>query len=309
MKVAESAITQPINAMPAAPQSPELTALLASHPFPSFFIVGPPRTGTSWLHDALTGRAVLPANSKETRFFDRHFHRGFAWYLTRFSASQGAIPVGEVAPTYFASYDARNRIAKYIPQAKIVCIFRNPVERVLSLYRLKRAYAMFRWNFEQAINGDPELMQSAQYVTNLIAWQRSFGAEHVLATIFDDLQQDPQGYLNSIADFVGIPRFAIPGSLTLPVNDSASMTHPRNYYFTRGATFLAEWCKARSLDRVVSTLKKTRLRNLVLSGGPSFTEAPRELVCKLAELLRPEVEALEAVLNRDLSAWKLPIAH
>jgi hypothetical protein len=48
--------------------------------------------------------------------------------------------MGEVAPTYFASNEARERLANTIPDAKIVCIFRNPVDRILSLYRLKRAY-------------------------------------------------------------------------------------------------------------------------------------------------------------------------
>lgn len=31
---------------------------------PSFFIIGPPRTGSSWLHEVLAKRAVLPSPSK-----------------------------------------------------------------------------------------------------------------------------------------------------------------------------------------------------------------------------------------------------
>jgi hypothetical protein len=65
------------------------------------------------------------------------------WYLAHFPASPEKQTMGEVAPTYFASARARERIAKLIPDAKVVCVFRNPVERVLSLYRLKRAYGMF----------------------------------------------------------------------------------------------------------------------------------------------------------------------
>ena len=59
--------------------------------------------------------------------------------------------MGEIAPTYFASSEARERIARVTPAANIVCIFRNPVERIQSLYRVKRAYGMIPWNFEQAI--------------------------------------------------------------------------------------------------------------------------------------------------------------
>src|SRR5215467_11453066 len=46
---------------------------------PSFFIVGPPRTGTSWLHEILQSHTCLP-RVKETRFFDERFDRGVAWY-------------------------------------------------------------------------------------------------------------------------------------------------------------------------------------------------------------------------------------
>src|SRR5882724_7339456 len=43
---------------------------------PSFFVIGPPRTGTSWLHEVLSKRASLSHPTKETRFFDRYFDRG-----------------------------------------------------------------------------------------------------------------------------------------------------------------------------------------------------------------------------------------
>src|SRR3954471_18360309 len=38
---------------------------------PSFFVIGPPRTGTSWLHQVLKDHAVLPRSTKETHFFDK----------------------------------------------------------------------------------------------------------------------------------------------------------------------------------------------------------------------------------------------
>jgi len=47
---------------------------------PEFFVVGPPRTGTSWLYEMLRGQVILPRTTKETRFFDTDFHRGLDWY-------------------------------------------------------------------------------------------------------------------------------------------------------------------------------------------------------------------------------------
>jgi hypothetical protein len=69
--------------------------------------------------------------SKETRFFDIHFHRGTKWYLAHYQPSGESQRKGEVAPTYFASVAARERTALMAPQAKIVCVFRHPVDRIV----------------------------------------------------------------------------------------------------------------------------------------------------------------------------------
>jgi LPS sulfotransferase NodH len=273
---------------------------------PSFFVVGPPRTGTTWLHEVLSEHTVLPHPTKETRFFDNHFDRGFDWYRAHFPASTEHRLAGEVAPTYFASSLARERIADAVPDAKVICIFRNPVDRVVSLYRLKRAYGMIPWNFEEAIVRDSELMESSKYGTNLKAWLHTFGPDRVLATVYDDLRDEPQAYLDSVADFIGMPRFELSASQTDPVFASEHMTLPRNYYRTRSATAMAEWLKLRQLDTVVAAVKKSPLLKLVLGGGPPFAKLSRDVTLKLHDHFRPEVEELEALLQRDFSAWKLP---
>jgi hypothetical protein len=272
---------------------------------PSFFIVGPPRTGTSWLHEILSERTLLPHPTKETRFFDLHFRRGLEWYRAHYPKATDGLPMGEVAPTYFASPEARQRISITAPDARIVCIFRDPVARMLSLYRLKLAYGMIRWSFEEAASRDTELINTSQYVTHLKAWQRDLGREQVLPAIYDDLENDAQSFLNRLLDFIGIPRFDLAHSHHQFVHASEAMTLPRNYYRTKAATALADWLKAWRFDRVVDSVKRSRLQKLFLGGGTSFAEPSPKFIATLYERFRPEVEKLEAILNRDLSAWKI----
>jgi len=271
---------------------------------PSFFIVGPPRTGTSWLHEVLRARVILPAATKETRFFDTHFQRGLDWYLAHYPRTTNGRRVGEVAPTYFASIEARERIARLIPAARIVCIFRDPVERILSLYRVKRAYGLIPWNFEQAIVEDPEFMDTSRYSENYRAWQNAVGPEQVLATVYDDLRDDPQSFVDKLVDFIGVPRFTLTAAQYRSIHASESMTHPRNYMRTRTATRLAEWLKAQRFDKLVAAVRDSPLRQFFLSGGPPFTELPADLAVRLYERFRPEVENLERILQRDLVGWK-----
>lgn len=271
---------------------------------PSFFIIGPPRTGTTWLHEILRHRAILPKGTKETRFFDIHFQRGLRWYQAHYPSPNGTQVVGEVAPTYFASRPACHRIQDVVPTAKVVCIFRNPVDRIVSLYRVKRAYGFIPWNFEEALRRDPELIESGRYATHLRAWQRAFGPDQILTTFYDDLRSDPQEFVNVLADFIGIPRFTLPTHALKAIYTSESMTHPRSYYRTHRATVLADWLKARRLGHLVGLINSSPFRKLFLGGGARFAQPTQEVSKSVYELFDSEIEQLETLVNRDLSGWK-----
>jgi Sulfotransferase domain len=271
---------------------------------PSFFVIGPPRTGTSWLREVLRERATLPWPVKETRFFDSHFHRGFDWYLAHFERTAADRVWGEVAPTYFASAEARNRIARAIPEARVVCVFRNPVERVLSLYRLKRAYGLIPWDLEGALTYDPELIESGKYASHLQAWWQTLGENQILVTFHEDLSSQPQTFVDLVADFIKVPRCKLQTRHERQIHGSAGMTQPRHYHLTRSATRTADWLKAQHMGRVVMKAKKSPLIKVFLGGGRPFKEPGVGLRRKIAEIFRPEVDELEVMLNRDLSEWK-----
>jgi hypothetical protein len=67
---------------------------------------------------------------------------------------------------------------------------------------------------------------------------------------------------------------------------------------------MADWLKARRMDRMVAAFKGSRLRKLVLGGGPPLPQLPAEVSKRLYEMFRPEVEELEEMTQRDLSRWK-----
>jgi len=271
---------------------------------PSFFIIGPPRTGTTWLHNVLSQCASLSHPTKETRFFDKHFELGLAWYRSHFRKVPDGRVIGEVAPTYFASPQARERIARIIPQAKIVCVFRNPVDRVVSLYRLKRAYGLIRWTFDEALRHDPELLETSRYAFHLQEWKRTFGGTQVMVTLHEDIESDSQSYLDRLANFIGLPRLKLQSTQLRHVLTAEEMTEPRHYYWTRGALLMSEWARKRRLDCVVATAKRLGGLKLFIGGGRTFSELSPLQKEKLRELFRPEVDQLEAMLNRSFATWK-----
>ena len=156
---------------------------------PSFIHVGPPRTGTTWLHEVLTGHIGLPSE-KETRFFDARYDRGVEWYCNLFVDYPADVPAGEMGPTYFSNAVARERIKFHIPECKIIITFREPAARLYSLYRLLRSERRPTddtfdgyWSFQ--INCGADL---CSYATQLKRWQATFGKSRVLVLFYEYLR-------------------------------------------------------------------------------------------------------------------------
>ena len=176
---------------------------------PTFIHVGPPRTGTTWLHEALMGHIGLPSK-KETRFFSVHYDRGVEWYCNLFGDYPPDVPAGEIAPTYFSDAVARERIKRHIPDCKIIVTFREPAARLYSLYRLIRSgnrpvSDTFDGFWRLQIDCGVDL---CSYAAHLRRWQAAFGKSQVLVLLYEDLASNPQGYLDAVCDFIGARRIA-----------------------------------------------------------------------------------------------------
>lgn len=274
---------------------------------PSFLGVGPPRTGTTWLHETLVGRANLPASNKEIHFFDRCYEFGLEWYAGNFVQSSPLV-TGEICPTYFASDTARARIAELTPRPRILCTFRDPVVRMFSLYKIKRAYGDIACDFDEALRRDPELMESSRYAHHLAEWHRIFGRENVMAAFYEDFARDQQGYLDRIVDFLGIPRFKLEERHEEKVHSSEGSAIPRSLALTRFGSNVAGWLKARHLGGVVESVKHSSLMSLFVGGNDHIPPLEKAQALALRTDFRGEIEALEELVGRDLSIWKAPLA-
>jgi hypothetical protein len=276
---------------------------------PDFIGVGPPRTATTWLHEVLSGHVGLPEGVKETDFFVWQYSKGLEWYAAHFRNCPSGRPIGEFSPNYFAGAQTRERIARDIPGCKIICTLRDPVERTYSHYRKMREGDYFSGSFEECLEKRPEVLDWSKYASQVREWCRLFRADNVLVLIQDDLKSNPQDYLNQVCDFIQIPVIQLTNSASQDNKVNAIPSLPRNPRIARSARIVRDRLQKRGYYALVNSLKSKRLRNFLFSGGPSF-EPPRvETDERLREFFRPEIEALEDMLARDLSPWKSPAKH
>jgi len=117
---------------------------------PDFFIAGAPKAGTTAVHAALARHPALYMSAvKEPKFFltdgppparggpgDVQTYREHVWqrddYEALFAAAPAGILRGESTPFYLYNRDAQRRIRALIPDARLIVILRDPVERAHS---------------------------------------------------------------------------------------------------------------------------------------------------------------------------------
>ncbi len=161
-------------------------------------------------------------------------------------------PAGEMGPTYFSNAIARERIKHDIPDCKIIVTFREPAARLYSLYRLLRSERRpvndtfdGYWRFQ--INCGADL---CSYATHLKRWQATFGKSRVLVLFYEDLSSNPQGYLDTVCDFVGARRIAL---------DRSECRRRKSLFRSRRRPLQPDCASARS-RRSIGSLVTARVR-------------------------------------------------
>jgi hypothetical protein len=129
---------------------------------PGFIMIGAQRGGTTTLFRMLTAHPqVLSAtHRKGVNYFDLNYGRGMRWYrghfpvaqLARIRAAGQEEPVAFEASGYYMYHPfALERMARDLPDVRLVAILRDPVERAFSAYKHEYARGFEQETFEKAL--------------------------------------------------------------------------------------------------------------------------------------------------------------
>ncbi|MCX6199784.1 MAG: sulfotransferase [Bacteroidetes bacterium] len=217
--------------------------LTASHRMlPSFFIAGVQKGGTTSLCQyAGQHPQIIPPQRKDIYFFNNEIHhqKGINWYRAHFphiaykkiyEVMYGVKAVTfDGTPNYFDTPMAAQRLKKEFPDAKIILLLRNPVERAYSNYRMAVKFGFENLSFEEALMIEEErLLSQAKFAPALQAhnyvyqrlsykkrgvyidfikpWKELFG-KNLLILATENLLLFPQQNMNLVTDFLQLDRF------------------------------------------------------------------------------------------------------
>lgn len=117
---------------------------------PDFLVVGVQKGGTSSLFYYLQNHpqiCLATAITKEVHYFDDNYSRPLEWYRAHFpltvakhirqSMSPAKLLTCEATPAYIFHPLVAERVRLTLPNAKFICVLRNPVDRAFSQYRME----------------------------------------------------------------------------------------------------------------------------------------------------------------------------
>ncbi len=101
-----------------------------------FLIIGAQKASSTWVHQALRKHPRVHLGSGEERVFENGFYDAAGLRrLTEFTRSAPMkAKVGIRCPDYLARPECPARIAEHAPNAQLIVVLRDPVERAISAY-------------------------------------------------------------------------------------------------------------------------------------------------------------------------------
>jgi hypothetical protein len=172
-----------------------------------------------------------------------------------------------------------------------------------------RRYVWTRLDFEQALDHHRQPADGNRYATHLARWFDRLGRERVLVTFYDDLAADPQAYLDPITDFIGIARIDLAQARISDDGRNVAERAPRNRKLAQNARHVLFWLEERRVSPLIELLDKAGVWRFCFGRGEVFAPLAPDVDARVRERFRPEVEALEKLIGRDLSDWKEPRAQ
>ncbi len=271
---------------------------------PNFLIVGTQKAGTRWMLNMLSQHPDIFMPAYEVHYFDRadNFGKGRDWYETHFEGAAGETAIGEKTPNYLMSDPSDplvlpRKIHDLLPDAKLIAILRNPVERAISAinHHIRVGYLAADVNLDEAvprfIEEDRPYIRYGYYHRHLAAYRQFYDPAKMLVLIYeDDVVARPLPTLQRVCEFLGVnPTFAFAG-LEKRYNDG------------RLSGF------GLKLVQLLPVGKHATARFLAgaerLLGIRSEKKRPASLaVERLYEVYGPENQKLFELIGRDVPSW------
>ncbi len=287
---------------------------------PNLFIIGAMKSGTTYLHGLLSGHPdIYMSKDKEPSYFAdpielkervpemwvKGYWKNEKKYFDLFKAGNDSIYRGESSALY-ANFPLLTgipqRINNFNPDAKLIYVLRDPIERSISHYWMHVNYYGFKLDPFLAIKKKPELLAISNYMMQLEQFLMFFDMKNIFITTFEELTSDPLKCLAEIMNWLNIDKSFIPDDLFTPKNVT-----PKKIRAHRGFGLLIKLRNSRFWDKTSKyfpswfTFYASHLAEYRYDKNEVLMDSFKD---HLRSVFLPQVDDLKKALNRNFDSWK-----
>lgn len=282
-----------------------------------FFIVGAPKAGTTSLYHYLNEHSEIEMSSqKEPDFFsDQSLQKQKLYYdknridtLEKYNSlfeKEDVILRGDSSVSYLFYEDVPHKIITYNPDAKIIIMLRNPIDRAFSHYLMDYSLGLISESFETIIQKQSkhknanlfyqQYIQVSEYSKQIKRYLEVFSKDNIHFIDYEDFKNDTSDVVNSVFLFLGVNDDFQP-YLKKKYN---TYTAPKNSLIRYVYSFVAF---RKMVANILSKNLTKTIRNLLFRSDkkPQLTELTRNFLKKHFE---SDVRELSELLNKDFTKW------
>jgi hypothetical protein len=286
---------------------------------PNFLIIGAMKSGTTALYYYLEQHPqIYMSPVKEPNFFcseensDGNFAARLGAYQDLFRDVSGEIAIGEASHCYLYEPEAAARIQDHIPDARLIAVLRNPVDRAYSHFlHMVRNGSEPLTDFARALReietggyqkrDRRDYIGRGRYYDQLKRYFDTFGRDQVRVYLYEDLSEAPVDTLQDAFRFLGVDDSFVP-DVSLKRNVSGYPKHKSVDKLLRQPSPIKDALKiylpARLRWRLSKAFDDLKTRNLV--EPPAVQPEVRR---RLIGVYREDILKLQELIHRDVSGW------
>jgi sulfotransferase family protein len=298
--------------------------------YPNFLIIGAQKSATTFVHKCLREHPDVFMPHGETRFFEdpEYLQTNSTQFETLFRNVSKEQAIGIKRPDYLAKPECPPRIHQHLPQAKLLVILRNPVERAISAYfhLMECSFIPIRPAEEgltRILNGEyqdlypksREIIEYGFYYKHLLRYLNYFDQSQMLIMLLNTVKANPLISIQEAYRFIGVNDEFVPASLRMSGSRNRgvySLTRLRLLTVCNGFMYrynpdrTKRYAKRpglwdRAINKLVVWTDRLLLAPICYNTKPELSSTLKK---RLNEIYKDDINGLEGLLDQKLRAWK-----
>jgi hypothetical protein len=282
-----------------------------------FFIVGAPKAGTTSLYHYLNEHPQVEMSSqKEPDYFsDKAIHDQGMYYgknrintLDKYESlfvQKESVVYGEASVSYLFYDNVAEDIKEYNPNAKIIIMLRNPIERAFSHYLMDYRLGLICDSFENIIAKKSkhknshlfyqQYIEVSKYAKQTQRYLDFFEKENILFIDYDDFKKNVSKTVGQVYNFLNVST-----NFSADVNTKYNtFTMPKN----KGIRFIYSFVFLRKILIFLFPIYLVKSIRFLLFKADKKPELLKETRIQLKIIFNDDIKKLEEVLCKDYSKW------